>query len=56
MMISFAYGILTAFIYWSFYSFCLSLGYGNVLPPMLAAWIANLIFFCAAGLAVYNLE
>jgi len=56
MTISFAYGIVTAFIYWSFYSFCLSLGYGNILPPLLAAWIANLIFFCVAGLAIYNLE
>lgn len=56
MVISFAYGILTAFVYWSFYSFCLSLGYGRVLPPVAAAWAANLIFFCAAGLAVYNLE
>lgn len=56
MVISFAYGILTVFIYWSFYSFCLSLGYGSLLPPLLAAWVANLIFFCAAGLAVYNLE
>ena len=56
MAISFAYGILTAFVYWSFYSFCLSLGYGSVLPPLLSAWTANLIFFIAAGLAVYNLE
>lgn len=56
MAISFAYGILTAFVFWSFYSFCLSLGYGRVLPPWAAAWAANLIFFCAAGLAVYNLE
>lgn len=56
MVISFAYGIVTAFIYWSFYSFCLSLGYGNILPPFVAAWVANLIFFCAAGLAIYNLE
>jgi lipopolysaccharide export system permease protein len=56
MVISFAYGILTVFVFWSFYSFCLSLGYGNVLPPMLAAWVANLIFFCAAGLLVYNME
>ncbi len=56
MAISFAYGILTAFVYWSFYSFCLSLGYGNVLPPLVAAWISNLLFFIAAGLAVYNLE
>jgi len=56
IVISFAYGIVTAFIYWSFYSFCISLGYGNILPPAVAAWIANLLFFCAAGLAVYNLE
>lgn len=56
MVISFAYGIVTAFIYWSFYSFCLSLGYGGILPPLVAAWVANLIFFCAAGLAIYNLE
>ena len=56
MMISFAYGIFIVFIYWSFYSFCLSLGYGNVLPPIVAAWTANFIFFCAAGLMVYNLE
>ncbi|MCD6584298.1 MAG: LPS export ABC transporter permease LptG [Desulfobacteraceae bacterium] len=56
MAVSFSYGILTIFIYWSFYSFCLSIGYGNVLPPMLAAWSANIIFFCVAGLAVYNLE
>ena len=56
MAVSFSYGILTVFIYWSFYSFCLSIGYGNVLPPMLAAWSANIIFFCVAGLLVYNME
>ena len=56
MIISFAYGVLTALVYWLFYSFCISLGYGSMLPPVIAAWAANLIFFCAAGLAVYNLE
>ncbi len=56
MAVSFAYGIVTAFVYWSLYSFCLSLGYGGVLPPFLAAWIVNLVFFCAAGLMVFNLE
>ncbi|MDA8403304.1 MAG: LPS export ABC transporter permease LptG [Desulfobacteraceae bacterium] len=54
--ISFAYGVLTSLVYWLFYSFCLSLGYGGMLPPVVAAWTANLIFFCAAGLVVYNLE
>ncbi|MFP4531403.1 MAG: LPS export ABC transporter permease LptG [Desulfobacterales bacterium] len=56
MAISFAYGVVTAFVYWSLYSLCLSLGYGGLLPPWLAAWMANLIFFCIAGLMVLNLE
>jgi len=56
MAISFAYGVVTAFVYWSLYSLCLSLGYGEILPPWLAAWMANLIFFCIAGFMVANLE
>lgn len=56
MFASFAFGALTTFVYWICHSFCLSLGYGGVLPPFLAAWTANLVFFAAAGLAVYNLE
>lgn len=40
------YGICIAFFYWIFYSFCLSLGYGEMLPPFMAAWAANVIFFC----------
>ena len=56
MAISFAYGVVTAFVYWSLYSLCLSLGYGEILPPWLAAWMANLIFFCIAGMMVINLE
>lgn len=56
MAVSFSYGIVTAFIYWSLYSFCLSLGYGDILPPLLAAWMANLIFICIAAFMVLNLE
>ena len=41
-----ALGIGTAFLYWIFYSFCLSLGYGEMLPPAIAAWTANLVFLC----------
>lgn len=40
------YGIGIIFIYWIFYSFCLSLGYGGLLPPWMAAWLANLVFAC----------
>lgn len=43
---SIALGIGTAFLYWIFYSFCLSLGYGEMLPPIIAAWTANLVFLC----------
>jgi lipopolysaccharide export system permease protein len=56
MAVSFAYGIITAFVYWSLYSLSLSLGYGGVLPPVFAAWMTNLVFFCAAGFMVLNLE
>ncbi|MFC1859522.1 LPS export ABC transporter permease LptG [Thermodesulfobacteriota bacterium] len=41
-----ALGIGTAFLYWIFYSFCLSLGRGEMLPPVIAAWMANIVFFC----------
>lgn len=41
-----AYGIGIAFLYWVFYSFCISLGYGEMLPPAAAAWVANLVFLC----------
>lgn len=56
MAVSFAYGIITAFVYWSFYSFCLSLGYGEVLPAWLAAWITNILFGFAAIFLLLSLE
>jgi lipopolysaccharide export system permease protein len=47
-----AYGIAVAFLYWILYSFCMSLGYAGMLPPPLAAWIANIVFI-SAGIAVF---
>jgi lipopolysaccharide export system permease protein len=44
IFISVAYGIALAFFYWVVHSFCLSLGYGEMLPPLTAAWVANFIF------------
>jgi lipopolysaccharide export system permease protein len=44
LSVSIFYGICIAFIYWILYSFCLSLGYGEMLPPIVAAWIANVVF------------
>lgn len=39
-----AVGVVIAFMYWIMFGFCLSLGYGGVLPPLFAAWITNLFF------------
>jgi lipopolysaccharide export system permease protein len=51
-----SYGIIAAFFYWIFYSFCLSLGYGEMLPPMIAAWSANVVFLCIGLLILVNAE
>ncbi len=56
LAVSIAYGIGIAFLYWTFYSFCLSLGYGEILAPVVAAWTANLIFFCFAVLLLLHAE
>lgn len=56
MPVVISYGIGTAFIYWIFYSFCLSLGYGEMLPPGIAAWTANLAFFSFGALTILNAE
>lgn len=54
--VSITLGICIGFLYWVFQSFCLSLGYGNVLPPMLSAWIANAVFLCGGAVMVLNAE
>jgi lipopolysaccharide export system permease protein len=46
LSVSVFYGICMVFFYWIFYSFCLSLGYGEMLPPLMAAWAANVVFLC----------
>lgn len=45
-------GIGVVFLYWISHSFCLSLGYGGLLPPIIAAWTSNLIFI---SFAIFNL-
>jgi len=54
--VSIASGIGITFVYWIFYSFCLSLGYGEVLPPVIAAWTANFVFFCAGIIILIGAE
>ena len=50
------YGIGMAFLYWTLYSFCLSLGYGGMLPPMMAAWLSNVMFASLGTFMVLNAD
>lgn len=52
---SVTYGIGVAFFYWTFYSFTMSLGYGAILPPPVAAWLANCVFSILALILLLNL-
>ncbi len=49
-------GLLIAFFYWVFNSFCISLGYGERLPAIVAAWCANSIFLCIGLISLINAE
>jgi len=48
MAATIAYGIGISFAYMMLYGFSLSLGYGGVLPPIAAAWAANIAFLFVA--------
>jgi len=54
--VSISLGIGIAFLYWVFQSLCLSFGYGEILPPAVAAWTANIVFLCGGGLLLLNAE
>ncbi len=56
LAISISYGLSIAFLYWIFYGFCISLGYGGMLPPWIAAWTANFVFSCFGIIALMNAE
>ena len=56
LSVTIIYGITVVFLYWISQSFCLSLGYGGILPPIIAAWISNFIFTCFAGFNLLNAE
>ncbi len=56
IFLSITYGIALAFFYWVVHSFCLSLGYGEMLPPVVAAWTANFIFITLGVLILVYAE
>ena len=53
---SIAMGLGVAFIFWVLYGICLSLGYGEMLPPLVAAWTANVIFICIGFLIILSID
>ncbi len=56
MAVTIAYGIGMAFLYWIIFSFFISLGHGEILPPLMAAWTANLVFLCWGGVILLKTE
>lgn len=56
LAVSIAYGIGIAFLYWIFFSFCISLGHGERLPPFVSAWTANFAFLCWGGVILLKTE
>jgi lipopolysaccharide export system permease protein len=50
--IKISYGLGIAFCYWIAHSFFVSLGYGEMIPPLVATWITNLLF-AAIGVAIF---
>ena len=56
LSVNIALGIGVVFLYYISYSFCLSLGYGGLLPPIIAAWASNFIFACLALFSILNAQ
>jgi lipopolysaccharide export system permease protein len=56
LSLTIAFGIVVVFLYWITQSFCTSLGYGGMLPPFVAGWIANFIFACFASFNFLNAD
>ncbi|MDO9580877.1 MAG: LptF/LptG family permease, partial [Bacteroidales bacterium] len=44
-----AAGIVIGLSYWLIFAFAVSLGRAGTLPPLLAAWAANILFGLTAG-------
>ncbi len=49
-------GIVIGFSYWLVHAFSLSLGRSGSLPPILSAWMANILFMAAAAYMFYHVE
>lgn len=52
LSVNIVYGIGAAFSYWVFFGFCISLGEGGILNPLIAALVPNLVFL---GFGIFTL-
>lgn len=53
---NFAMGIVVAFLFWFFNSFCLSLGYAGMIPSVFSAWLANILLLSICCIVLLSAE
>lgn len=46
--------IVVSLLYWVCFSLTLHMGYSGYIPPLLSAWLSNLIFMAISGYLFYN--
>ena len=51
-----AVGVGFCFLYWFVFGFTASLGYAKILPPVVAAWVSNLVFLCLGCIYLIQTE
>lgn len=56
VMQSVGIGIMIGFSYWLVHAFCISLGKSEILPALLAAWAANILFGVTAVFLFYRVK
>jgi lipopolysaccharide export system permease protein len=56
VMFGLGLGLLFSFLYWGVIQTCRAFGTSHVIPPLLAAWLPNLIFAVGAGLLFVKVE
>ncbi len=56
VMQSVGIGIMIGFSYWLVHAFCISLGKSEILPALLAAWAANILFGVTAAFLFYRVK
>lgn len=52
----FAFAVLIAFVYWTLASVGASFGRSGVLPPVIAAWFANIFFAVTSAIVLFRMQ